>query len=411
MTSPLAPEATIGERIRWYRRRSRKSQAVLAGLVGRTPNWLSKVERDEIPVDRLSVLIEIARALRVSDIADLTGRSFSLAPDGVPEHDTIAGIRLAMTTPPSILAARAPGEPLSLAQLTARVDAAWTRYETETRRYATLGPELPGLLTDALRTARLADEGPPRKGALRVLSSVYGLIRIFTYRLGEKDLAGVAGDRALIAAEETEDLAVVVDASRNVFAALATPSSVEQALGMTLRTLEYARGHIEDHPTDYALAAFGSLHLTGAITAARVGQEARAWNLLHEADRIARTLSPTANHTRTYFNTTNVAMHAVHLHVESGEASEAARVGQRLTVPPEAPLERQIRYEVDQIQAARLTRDWDTALAKLEDIKQKSPEELGSHVLVRQALRDMLSKPPMGRRQEVQHLAEAAGVL
>ncbi|MFC7480306.1 multiprotein-bridging factor 1 family protein [Luedemannella flava] len=45
---------TIGERVAWYRRRRGMSQDVLAGLVGRTVDWLSKVENDRIELDRLS---------------------------------------------------------------------------------------------------------------------------------------------------------------------------------------------------------------------------------------------------------------------------------------------------------------------------------------------------------------------
>jgi transcriptional regulator with XRE-family HTH domain len=405
------PEATIGERIRWHRERAGKSQAVLAGLVGRTANWLSKVERDEIPVDRLSVLIEIARALRIRDIADLTGRSFSQAPDGAPEHDTIASIRAALATPPSILVEQASGEPLSITLLEARVDEAWSRYEVETHRYTTLGPELPTLLADAVHTVRAQEERQSRRVALRILSSVYGLIRIFTYRLGEKDLAGIAADRALSAAEETEDLAVIVDASRNVFAAMASATTVEQSLELSLRAIEHARSYMANDPTEYARATFGSMHLTAVISAARVGQEARAWHLLHEADRVARTLGPTANHTRTFFNTTNVAMHAVHLHVECGEADDAARVGRQLVLPDRVPLERVIRFGVEEMQAARLTRDWDTALAKLEHINRRSPEEMRTHVLIGETVRDLMKHAPTGKVRDVDRLARAAGIL
>jgi len=45
---------SIGERVAWYRRRRGLSQEVLAGLVGRTPDWLSKVENGHIALDRLS---------------------------------------------------------------------------------------------------------------------------------------------------------------------------------------------------------------------------------------------------------------------------------------------------------------------------------------------------------------------
>lgn len=57
---------TVGERIAWYRRRRGMSQAVLADLVGRTVDWLSKIENNRIDLDRLSVIKDLANALHVS---------------------------------------------------------------------------------------------------------------------------------------------------------------------------------------------------------------------------------------------------------------------------------------------------------------------------------------------------------
>jgi len=65
------------------------SQEVLAGLVGRTTDWLSKVENGRIDLDRLSVIKSLADALDVQlgDLLaepslldwtqDITGRTVS----------------------------------------------------------------------------------------------------------------------------------------------------------------------------------------------------------------------------------------------------------------------------------------------------------------------------------------------
>lgn len=47
---------TIGQRVPFYRQRRGLTQAVLGGLVGRSEDWLRKVEHDVLPLDRLSVL-------------------------------------------------------------------------------------------------------------------------------------------------------------------------------------------------------------------------------------------------------------------------------------------------------------------------------------------------------------------
>jgi transcriptional regulator with XRE-family HTH domain len=63
---------TAGQRIARARRRRGLSQAVLAGLVGRSESWLSQVERGRRGVDSHSVLVRLAEVLRV-DIEELTG--------------------------------------------------------------------------------------------------------------------------------------------------------------------------------------------------------------------------------------------------------------------------------------------------------------------------------------------------
>jgi transcriptional regulator with XRE-family HTH domain len=59
------PRAHLGARIARLRRRRGISQVACAGLVGRSEDWLSKVENGHIVIDRLSVLRELARVLRV----------------------------------------------------------------------------------------------------------------------------------------------------------------------------------------------------------------------------------------------------------------------------------------------------------------------------------------------------------
>lgn len=67
----MAPPSTTGQRIATHRRRRGLSQAALAGLVGRSESWLSQVERGVRSVDRLSVLLDMARVLHV-DVEALT---------------------------------------------------------------------------------------------------------------------------------------------------------------------------------------------------------------------------------------------------------------------------------------------------------------------------------------------------
>jgi DNA-binding XRE family transcriptional regulator len=56
----------IGERVAAYRRQRDISQRDMAAAVGRSESWVSQVERNVQPVERLSVLQGLARALGVT---------------------------------------------------------------------------------------------------------------------------------------------------------------------------------------------------------------------------------------------------------------------------------------------------------------------------------------------------------
>jgi len=76
---------TIGDRVAFYRRRRGQSQEVLAGLVGRTEDWLSRVENKKIELDRLSVISRFAEALDwTSDSGTPTVPRAALGADGLP---------------------------------------------------------------------------------------------------------------------------------------------------------------------------------------------------------------------------------------------------------------------------------------------------------------------------------------
>jgi transcriptional regulator with XRE-family HTH domain len=77
------------------------SQKQLAGLVQRSESWLSQVERGIRSVDKLSVLVDIAKILHVK-VETLSGQPFSLAPNGEPELDGMAAIRSALGSYPGL---------------------------------------------------------------------------------------------------------------------------------------------------------------------------------------------------------------------------------------------------------------------------------------------------------------------
>jgi len=128
----------IGENVAIYRRSRGLSQVVLSGLVGRTESWLSQIERGVLRVDRLSVLVELARVLKV-EVGDLLGGPPLLKSASGGGYEGLPALRHALLRPDpvaGILEPAAGDEPRALAALQADVAHTWGLLHT--CRYAAL---------------------------------------------------------------------------------------------------------------------------------------------------------------------------------------------------------------------------------------------------------------------------------
>ncbi|MFD4573509.1 multiprotein-bridging factor 1 family protein [Streptomyces sp. NPDC058417] len=402
-------ELTTGDRIKVYRKRKGLSQAALGGLIGRSEDWVSKVERGVIPVDKLSVLLEISRVLDIRELTELTGRSVALTSDGSREHESVPAIRRALSTLSSRLGTDLPGASLTPAELTARVNEAWRAYEHEIDRYAIVGPQLPTLLAEAHQAARRAGAADETE-IIRALISLYHLMQMFLRRVGEHDLSRVAADRALQLADQSGDPVLIGASAWNA-------ASILTAMGDVAESAELARSAIEittpgDDASHELLSVHGALHLVASVANMRDSRAPAAWDLLHEADRIARRAGADRNDWRTAFGPTNVAMHGVHLAGEEGDAAEALRLADTVEHDnPVLPLERRTRYLVEVMNANRLRQDDYGTLYMIGRIRKMSPEEVRFFPLVREAVRDLLKRERPSYRVELRDHAAYLGVL
>ena len=110
----MTENLTIGERVAWYRRRRGLSQEVLAGLVGRTTDWLSKVENGRANLERLSIIKSLADALDVT-VGDLLGEPGVVEWSPVSQGLTLGLLREALMDYPALTGtlSDAPSLPVS----------------------------------------------------------------------------------------------------------------------------------------------------------------------------------------------------------------------------------------------------------------------------------------------------------
>lgn len=310
--------APLGERIAYHRRRRGLSQVKLAGLLGRSESWISQVERGVRPVDRISVLNEVARALSVP-IKELAPTALGSL-DEAEEHPAVRAVRVALTTYEAMLGEKTGRSVPDLSLLKDDAAQAWDLVQAS--RYEELATLLPRLLADAESTARSADATTARVG-LVVAADAYQAAAAMLMKLGERDMAWLAGDRAVQLGERGNDPALAAAGIVRIGHAFLSDDRLDDAV----RVASQAAAGLEAQSADWAeaISLIGALHLIAAIAATRMNQIDGARDHLAAAESAAQRLGEDRNDFHTEFGPTNVAIHAVGIAVESGDAGEALR--------------------------------------------------------------------------------------
>ncbi|MFI6708498.1 helix-turn-helix domain-containing protein [Nonomuraea sp. NPDC050478] len=377
MTSNLS----IGQRVAWYRRRRGMSQDVLAGLVGRTADWLSKVENDRITLDRLSVIKSLASVLDVS-LGELLAEPHLFEwTDGSGEQ-TIPALRAAITdyrqlSPMAGLVENT--EPSSQADLRRAVVEVWRAYQGA--RYSSVIRSLPGLLGEAHHAARAAN-GDARMAASGVLGQVYHAAASILTKVGEADLAWIAAERGLSFARQSGDQLVTASLLRSVTHALLSNGRYEAAKQLTMDAADLLSPDLP-HATAELLSVYGTLYLAGSMAAARDDDRSTTRAFLAEAQEAAVRLGSDANHVWTAFGPTNVRIHQVATAIELGDIQVAVELGPKLDTSG-LPIERRARHGLAVAHALSLWNRTDEAMAALLEAETIAPEQVRHHYLSRQ---------------------------
>ena len=251
----------VGERIAIYRRRRGLSQAVLPALIGRSVSWLSQVERGTRAVDRMSVLIDLSRVLKV-DIAELTGQPFALAPNGGLEPEGLADIRRVLMRYTELPAAINPGPGTvttapDLTQLRSRVDTAWRLRQAS--RYAQLGHQVPDLITQA-EQATQHYRGDDQRAAFALLAETYQVTRAMLRKLGDAHLAWIAADRAARAGRHAESPLLIAVGARALSQVFTETGQLDAALDISLSSAAALEPTLRGDPAGRKDGRYGALY-------------------------------------------------------------------------------------------------------------------------------------------------------
>lgn len=376
----MTTNLTIGERVAWYRRRRGMSQEVLAGLVGRTVDWLSKAENNRMELDRLSVIKTLADALDVS-LGDLLAEPTLMewtADSGnrtVPLRSALMNYR--QLTP--LLGVPTEGDPTPLDELRTSVVEIMDAYQAS--RYGFATRRLPLVLADALIAAQ-SYHGREREQANELLALTYQSAAMVLGKVGEVDLAWIAADRGLGAAQQSGNSAVIGSLFRSVGHCLLSTGRFDAAVQLIGDASDYLRPGLSGASPEF-LSIYGTLFLTGSMAAARAEERSTVREFLAEADQAACQLGQDANHMWTAFGPTNVDIHRVATAGELGDMQVAADLGPRIDTS-NLPTERRTRHNIEVARALSAHNRVDDALAMILEAESWAPEQLRSHYLARE---------------------------
>jgi transcriptional regulator with XRE-family HTH domain len=402
-------DLATSERIRMLRRRRGLTQEEAAGLAGVSVSLWRKWESGARAVGRFRQLMAIARALRVTDLRDLTGQPLAATPRGHPRHEAADAVRLALVRHQGLLA---PVDPPDLDRLERGIEQAYdAAHSPGPWRYAHVGAVLPDLIATGDRAIRRYD-GAELARAVRPTVMIYMLARAWLKWVGEYDLVLLAAERGLAVAERGNDAGLYGAAAWSMAQGLSCRAEIAESRTVAADAMAMlAADTASDHAPQELLSAWGALHLVAMIGAAREDDQREGRHLLNGAAKAAARLGEDRNDYRLVFGPTNVGIHQVAYAVELGQSRSAVAGARVLDVSRTPSVERRVSLRLDVAQSHTRLREDVAALQSLAAAAEESPEQVRYSVTARAMLREMLRRENSDTRPLLRPLAERVGVL
>ena len=403
-------DLSTGERIKRIRTRAGMSRAVLGGLVGRSAEWVKAVETNRLLTPRLPMLLKLAQALAVEDLAVLTGNGVAVPVESFTGHAHAAldSVRLALTD------YRLMGtdvRPIDAPHLKMRLLQAWkVRHSTPDHRTA-VGSILPGLIRDAQYAVKQT-HGDERRAARKVLSGVYQLADFYVAYQPAPELVWLVADRAITEAQEADDPYLIAGGAWALTQALRDAGRWDEAVAVSQDGAQQLEPWLdrEDVPDDWR-GMWGALAFETGYVHARRGKYGQAWSYWEEANAIAQRLGPTYRHTQSSFSQSVMQAHGVTLDVELRRAGEATKRGRKLDANSIVSIARRSRHLVEVARAHHQQADFVATYAHLLSATNTAPDTVRFNGYVREMMRTMVARPPTGMSAEVRQLAGRIGII
>lgn len=308
----MADVERMGTNVRRLRAWRGKDQAALAGLVGRSQGWLSRIESGKLRLDRRTDVEALADALQVHP-SELTGQPYR--PTGSRTYDIdvlVPAIRVALVD------AVPDARPLPAAVLRRRAEQA-ARAMWGDGNLVDLAAALPGLIGAVRVAAAYAGSEDDHRDALELLAVVASVAFPMLKHCGYTDLALVAAHLCTTAAEELDDPVWRAYADFRRSHALIPVGAPDRAMQISRRAIDTLEPHVGSGVV--ALRMYGFAHLTSAVWASWAYRREDAEAHLAEADAVARRV-PDGDFWDVFFGPTNVAIHRAQVTAALGDGEK-----------------------------------------------------------------------------------------
>ncbi|MGW1887779.1 helix-turn-helix domain-containing protein [Streptomyces sp. NPDC001970] len=395
---------TFGQRVRRARERKGQTRPVLAGLVGRSTEWVKAIESGRLSMPRLPLLLRLAEALGVDDLASLTGdERLTAATFSKAAHSSLLRVKEALTNY-DVLAR--DEEPAPAAALAARVQQTWQAWHGFGDHRSRVADVLPALLADLRHGAR-AHEGAERRRVQVSLAQAYHLAQLYLSFQPAPELVMLTGDRSMTIAQDADSPHAIAASAwylNHVFRDAGERHDARVELAMTsIKLLDPDRG-----PEDIALG--GLLHLAAALSYAKVGQKGNAERHWDKADEAARRLGDGYAHPWLVFGRDMVDAYAITMNtdlIRSGAAVDAATHIDLGTMPSAT---RRSFHIIETARAYSLEGESVAVVHLLKKAYAASPETARFNLFARGAVAELADSGSAIIRDDARGLARQLGV-
>jgi transcriptional regulator with XRE-family HTH domain len=399
----MGTELSTGQRVARARRRIGWDQARLAAAVERSVSWVSKIETGRLPLDRMSVLGQLAEVLGV-EVIELTGQPYRHETAELDSgHSAIPGLRLALqqATMPGGAALIAATTLPTLDDLIARVEAA--ERLRQDAKFTPLGDVLPQILRDLIVLCDAAEGDDARKAEALMLRSSH-MARVSSNLLGHHDLGWSAVQRELVAAERAESPILQAAARWDLCGVWLHEGELGAARDMAVRALDDLEPHMASAGVPVR-SLWGAMHLRAAVAWSRLWDRTEAESHLVEARRVANDLPTDGNVFQTQFNAVNAEIHSVEVSLELGHPRDVVSRSELVDVVHIASGERQSHFWVCTAAGQMMNGKVGPAADAILRADAIAPQHVRNRPIARNLVDDLRSSNRHSRAEEVRRLA------